>query len=178
MGSFFFPPPPPMIGGTQPYADRRNVPPSIAAVRVDNPPPSHPGKSEITRTILAMWQPDPWTYNFAGNLQPFQARQLPPTRAEFPPSMAIRRAIDDQIVQMWQPPPPQPHMGRGQPLEPRKLPPSFMAVRVDNPPPRQQGRTDWQIYMSYAPLPPLPTLTPHSVAPLLPPVRTYIIVIT
>lgn len=175
---FFFPPPPPTIGGTQPYGDRRNVPPSVAAVPVNNPPFSHPGKSEITRVIIALWQPNPWTYNFTGNQSPFQARQLPPTRAEFPPSMVVARAINDQIVQMWQPPPPQPHMGGRQPLEPRKLPPSLIAVRVDNPPPQQRGRTDWQIYMSYAPLAPLPTMPQKSVAAILPLQRSYIIVIT
>jgi hypothetical protein len=51
--------------------------------------------------------------------------------------------------------PPSPHIGRGQPLEPRKLPPSITAVPENNPPFGLKNPL-WPILRMWQPFVPLP----------------------
>lgn len=127
------------LGGSQPYA-RPPLPPAITAVRVDNPPFCDGGPVPLPASIVAMAQPNPWTWSFMGRQQPFGARQLSPAipgqSADPPPvSHPGRSALAAQIVTTWQPNPwTWSFMGRRQPFERAELSPGLPGLSTDAPP--------------------------------------------
>jgi hypothetical protein len=157
------------------------LPPSVSAVPVNNPPPSHPGRSvaEIA-IIMAAWQPadQPWLKTVllpqgfvAAAFQPFanNAATLTSVLAWQPadptPTLPIRSAgipgwsVDDppgipgaDFIAIDLPP--------AIPQQPAKLPPSMAAVQVNNPPFSHPGRSPIAAIevASWQPPDPLPTL--------------------
>jgi len=84
--AIFFPPPPPFMGGAQPHAPRE-LPPSITAVPVNNPPFTQGGPIAVIAEVVAIGQPNPWQYVFAGPVagrQPYGPRQLNPSITAVP----------------------------------------------------------------------------------------------
>jgi hypothetical protein len=116
-----------------------------------NPPPFSDfsrAPAGMVQDTIAQWQTwptDPSFFVFEGRLQPFEPRRLLPTVLAVPVNnpQPNRRQVDNAMaaVAAWQRWPDDPSFfvfeGRSQPFDPRRLPPSFMAVPVNNPIPNR-----------------------------------------
>lgn len=115
-------------GGRQPF-EQRKLCPGIPGQSIDRPPVAHPERSVGATEIKALWQPDPWTYSFAGGLQPFAPRRLPPALTAVPvndPPFTLGGpiAIGAEIVATAQPSPwTYTFNGGWQPYQPGRLTP-------------------------------------------------------
>lgn len=136
-------------GRAQPYGPRQ-LAAGIPGQSIDAPPSTLFGPIALKAELVAIGQPDPWTYNFGGGRQPFDFRKLSPgvpgQSVDRPPStlfgpiapkaVLVQDWGDAGFVQ-W------PYVFTGnqrQPYSPRQLPPALTAVRVDTPPFTHRGR--------------------------------------
>lgn len=142
-------PPPPFLGGAQPYAPR-DLPPSITAVAVNDPPFSHYSRNTFAVVPSQWgWLPPTWPFIFAGGAQPYSAKQLlPPSllSVDDPPffhgGRGAARIIDEQwtwLPSAW----PFVFAGGQQPYSPSRLHPAVLAI--DNPPFVHSGRATSRI---------------------------------
>lgn len=97
----------------------RQLAPGIPGQSVDNPPIVTPSLRIPQRTIVAIAQPDPWTYTFAGSWQPYGPKRIstgiPGQSIDNPPFVARRKIAElGAIITTWEPPPPQPWFPRYQ----------------------------------------------------------------
>ncbi len=139
------------LQGLQPYGARQ-LPPSVMAVPVNNPPFENPSRTAaLLATTVAAWQPayDPWQYNYLGGRQgeqPYGNRQLTPSTqavvVNTPPFVTVSRQVAQQAITAaasqpaydpWQYNFLGGREGR-QPYGQRQLPPSTLDVPVNNPP--------------------------------------------
>lgn len=136
-------------GGSQPYG-QRNLNPFYTAVEVDNPPFGIPNKSTLAG-VVGGWQPDPWVYNYSGNVsgtQPYGPKQLSPgipgqSVDPPPPIDAGRLAVEGAIVTIWQPDPWVFTFNgsiQAQPYGVRLTSPAIPGQSVDQPPYQNPGR--------------------------------------
>jgi len=130
-------------GGRQAFAPRR-ASPAIPGQSADPPPFIARARTVPQGVVVAMAQPDPWTYSFAGALQPHAARRLSPgipgQSIDLPPFVprSRTRAAIGQLAAMAQPPvltAPEHHWFAGirQPAMGRQLSPGIPGQSVDNP---------------------------------------------
>lgn len=126
------------MGGLQPYTNV-TLPPVLAGVQINNPPFTYGGPYALKAEGVAIAQPDPWTYNFTGNSQPYMGRQLPANLLDVPvnnPPFTYGGPIVGLMVpvEIAQPPWPYTFIGGGQPYQPTLLSPAYTNVVVNNPP--------------------------------------------
>jgi hypothetical protein len=131
-------------GGRQPYM-RRNLSPQLTAVPEDNPPFQHNNRARYMARVIASMQPNPWVYVY-GQQEPYGFNRAPASvtglPADEPPfSHEAFQATTNAIIAMAQPNPWTYNFAGGrQVFTPRKLAPSLLAVRVDEPPFGHEGR--------------------------------------
>lgn len=148
MAIFHFPPAV-STGANQPYGtkarDREE-----SGQQVDNPPFRYGGPVAVVAAIVAMVQPNPWTYSYTGaasGAQPYGQRQLNPSitavPANEPPYQAPGRSAQQAAIAatLTQPDPWVYGFAGRQPYEPRKLSPGIPGQSVDPPPPVSVGDT-------------------------------------
>lgn len=140
---FFYPPPPPFLGAAQPYAPPKLAPP-ITNVPADQPPTTLGGPVALKALAVAIAQPNPWTYTYFGEQQPFGPLQaspgVPGQSVDRPPvSHPSRGVLAAELVTLWQPDPWTYNETSRQPFEPRKLSPGVPGQSLDAPPPSFAG---------------------------------------
>lgn len=113
-----------------PPVQRGPLNPNFLNNQGSNPPFSHQGRvvAQIAIAVQAA-QPDPWTFTFAGGLQPFAPRTLEPALTAVTvnnPPFGIPPKWMNDILVMWQPP------LAYNPVQKGPLPPDLL--RIDNPP--------------------------------------------
>ena len=105
------------FAGIRQPAMGRQLAPGIPGQSVDNPVFGSPALRVPQRVVVAVQQPDPWTFTFAGAHQPHAPRRLSPgipgQSIDNPPFVAKRKTAQlAQIAVSWEPPPPQPWFPR------------------------------------------------------------------
>jgi hypothetical protein len=114
------------------------LPPAITAVRVDNPPTNIGGPVALKALLVALAQPNPWTYTYAGR-QPYELDKLAPGV----PGQSIndplfvhpgRTALATELVRIWQPDPWTYTFAGRQPYELDKMAPGVPGQSIDRPP--------------------------------------------
>jgi hypothetical protein len=142
--AIYYPPPPPFMGGAQPHVPRE-LPPSITAVEVDNPPSTLGGPISLPASVIAAnwpeWSAVAWPYAFIRSAQPYGQRQLSPgipgQDVDKPPISQLGGpyALKAEAVAIAQPDPwTYSFFGGRAPFEPKKLSPGIPGQDVDNPP--------------------------------------------
>ncbi len=139
MGNFHNLAPPPMQGGAQPDAPAR-LSPQLIAVEVDVPPFSGGGPLPLPASLVALAQPNPWTYAFLGASQPYAPARLSPVitavRVDPPPTnYGGPVALKSEVVAVAQPDPwTYSYCGAAQPFGARTLSPGIPGQSVREPP--------------------------------------------
>jgi hypothetical protein len=126
----------------QPYDFRRLS--AGNGLSVDPPPTTHRARTVQAAEIVAIWQPDPWTYNFAGGREPFLQRQIAPgvpgVSNDNPPfTDGGPAAIPSELASIAQPNPWVYAFNTrngimAQPYGLRVMSPAIPGMSVDNPP--------------------------------------------
>jgi hypothetical protein len=127
-------------GSSHPYGQKKNAP-GIPGQSADPPPATtHPGRTVQAAELVALWQPDPWVYDYAGAAHPYGQKKnvpgIPGQSADPPPfSHFARTAIFGEIVARWQPDPwVYDYAGAAHPYGQKKNAPGIPGQSVDNPP--------------------------------------------
>jgi hypothetical protein len=134
------------FGTSQPFG-AKTLSPGIPGQDRDPPPFSHTGSTARTAALIALWQPDPWTYSFPGGRQPFAAKTLSPGIPGQdldlpPPNHSARMASTAALIAEWQPDPwTFSFFGASQPFGAARLSPGIPGQDVDRPPFSHSGRT-------------------------------------
>ncbi len=127
------------MGGRQAYAPS-TLPPGFPGFSADPPPFSDGGPVALPASIVAMLQPNPWTYSFAGGRQPFDPRKLPPALSAVPANdPPFTRggpvAIKSELFMLAQPNPwTYTFMGSAQPFGPKRRSSAIPGQSINNPP--------------------------------------------
>lgn len=87
------------MGGMQPFAPIA-IEPGTGGSSVDNPPFRHPGRLQVTGTIVQQWQPPVWPFLFMGSAQPYVGRKLPPELSAVPPAVRSGYTIKNVVVRV------------------------------------------------------------------------------
>ena len=127
------------MGTAAPY-QARTLAPGVPGQSVDNPPVRIGGPIAVPASIVAMLQPDPWIYSFAGAPQPYENKKsspaIPGQSADPPPRTiggpAVLPAEVAAIAQpdLWT----FTFLGASQPFEPKKNSPAIPGQSKDPPP--------------------------------------------
>lgn len=150
--AIYHPPIPPVftgLGSLQPYGGRRGFR-DEEPQQVNNPPFTYGGPNTVQYEVQGLAQPNPWTYAFFGNLQPFQRRLLPIVVVDVavndPPFTHPERTVQGATpaILAAQPNPwTYSFLGFYGPFMGIKMSPDIPGFSIDRPPFQHRGRTDW-----------------------------------